>query len=106
MKLYATKSENHQAFVRSEAGGHEVAIVTMSGYKVGSEPSQFDLAELFAASPVLAERMSKLIGMLNAAKILDASGGYHTAAILEIMEIEKRLGYLGYGRLAKKRGAA
>ena len=48
--LYATASESHLAYVRSQEHPHEIAVVTLSGYKVGEERSQYQWAQLSSIS--------------------------------------------------------
>jgi hypothetical protein len=55
--LYATASESHLAYLRSQEHPHEIAVVTLSGYKVGEERSQYQWAQLFAASPDMLEML-------------------------------------------------
>lgn len=62
---------HRQPAIRFETGGREIAVVTLTGYKVGAERSPGEWATLFAAAP---ELLAALQHLLTTMSVTDEEG--------------------------------
>jgi hypothetical protein len=61
-----SKVHSYRPAIRREQDGKEIAIITVSGYQIGTDPSLLDYVELFIAAPETARQRDLLIEALVA----------------------------------------